>query len=339
MAQFDKRTAVLQAVMAADRLHKDFNTKAYIDNGPGRIDVFNMLVQFDVPVLFRPLRGLLGAYLDGPNPGVLITTQRQLPIQRFTAGHELGHFILKHHPSLDDESAIFRSFDATTGNFDLQEIQANSFSSQLLMPRWLIASHMTRQQWSPDDVVQPSVIYQLSLRLGTSYAATCYALLTNKIISRAVYDLVVNITPKKLKQPLIQPYEPANWHGDMWVITERDSGLFVQGSRSDYVVFTFPEHSSSGYVWKFDDLAEAGLVIVKDERSTVGPADIVGGVVSRNVITVAKQGARGIVKLREVRPWQVAGKAIQSVDLNVDLNGPIGQGLLLAQREAALGAI
>lgn len=332
----NKRTAILQAVMAADRLHKEFDTKAYIDAGPGRIDVFNMFVHFDVPVLFRPLRGLLGAYLDGPNPGVLITTQRQLPIQRFTGGHELGHFILKHHPSIDDEAAIFRSNDATAGVFDLQEVQANSFSSQLLMPRWLIASHMTRQEWTPDDIVQPSIIYQLSLRLGTSYTATCYALLTNKIIPRGTYDQVISVTPKKLKQPLIAPHEPASWHSDVWVITERDTGLFVEGSRSDYVVFTFPEHSGSGYIWRFDDLAEAGLVIVTDERLAVSPANVIGGTVSRNVVAVAKQGARGIVKLREVRPWQVAGKAIQSVDLNVDLNGPISQGLLPAQRKAAL---
>lgn len=333
----NKRDAILQAVMAADRLHKEFDTKSVAESGVGRIDVFDMFVKYDLPLVFRPLNKLLGAFLDEDSPGVLVTTQRQLPIQRFTAGHELGHYVLKHKPHADDETSIFRSNEITAGT-DLQEVQANSFSSELLMPRWLIASHMKRQEWTPEDIVRPEVIYQLSLRLGTSYSGTCYALFTNKIIARPVYDSLVELQVKKIKQPFIGSHEPVNWKGDMWLITERDDGLCVQGSRSDLVVLHFAEHSGSGYIWRLDDLVSAGLEIVSDQRSANGPEDVVGGIITRNVIAEAKNGAKGVVKLRELRPWQVAGKAIKSVDLDVDLNGPMRQGLLPKQREAALGA-
>ncbi len=235
----DYRKAILQATLAADRLHKDFDTKAHIEKGDSRINVFDMFVKLDIPVVFRPLASLLGAYLDDPSPGVLVTTKRPLSIQRFTAGHELGHAVLKHRPSLDNEDAIFRAIPASTTKHEEQEIQANAFASQLLMPRWLVAQHMTRQSWTNDDVKKPDVIYQLSLRLGTSYSAMCYSLLTNKIIRRSTYENVVEISPKAIKKTLVAPYEPANWYGDMWIITERDDGMFLQGSRSDLVVLSF----------------------------------------------------------------------------------------------------
>ena len=334
----NNRAALMQAVLAADRLHKQFDTKTHTQSGDGRIDIFSMFVDLDIPMLFRPLNGLLGAYLADPSPGVMVTTQRQLPIQRFTAGHELGHAVMKHLPSLDDEEAIFRMAVAGNSTLDIQEMQANAFASQLLMPRWLIAEHMTRQQWTPETIGTPETVYQLSLRLGTSYAATSYALFQNKVISRADYNRIVAVKPKAIKQPLVEPYVPANWKGDIWLITERDDKLFIEGSRSDLVLFSFAEHAGSGYIWRLDDLAEAGLIIVQDRRSSEGDDDLIGGIVSRKVVAESQEGAKGTVHLREVRPWQVAGKALQSVDLDLDLNGPVKPGLLPAQREAALGA-
>lgn len=63
------RDAILSAVSEADRLHKQFDTKARADKGESRIAVFEMLVDRDIPVLFRPLNGLLGAFLDDPCRG------------------------------------------------------------------------------------------------------------------------------------------------------------------------------------------------------------------------------------------------------------------------------
>ena len=77
----DVRAAILNAVLEADRLHKEFDTKARADRGEGRINVFEMLVNRHIPVMFQPLKGLLGAFLKEDEPGVLVTTQRQLPGQ------------------------------------------------------------------------------------------------------------------------------------------------------------------------------------------------------------------------------------------------------------------
>src|SRR5260370_21304922 len=170
------RYAILNAVVAADRLHREFDTKARAERGEGRSDVFGSVVKRDIPVMFRPLKGLLGAYIDNPDQGVLVTTQRPLPVQRFTAAHELGHAALGHEASLDEEDILTRALFVTEASYDPREIQANAFSTELLTPRWLLVQHMKRQGWTRENLTDPVVVYQLALRMGSSYSATCYAL-------------------------------------------------------------------------------------------------------------------------------------------------------------------
>ena len=103
----------------------------------------------------------------------MVTTQRQLSIQRFTAAHELGHFYLEHKPSLDDENVLRRSPFQNRGLPDLQELEANTFAAAFLMPRWLVMQHCRQHKWTAADLLDPDNVYQLALRLGTSYKATC----------------------------------------------------------------------------------------------------------------------------------------------------------------------
>ena len=331
------RDDILNAVYEAGRFHKDYETEARASKGEGRIDVFGMLVGKDIPVMFRPLRNLLGAYLDDPEQGVMVTTQRQLPVQRFTAAHELGHAALGHEASFDEEEVLTRALFDGGAHFDKREVQANAFATALLTPQWLIVQHMKRQGWNRTDLENPVVVYQLSLRMGSSFAATCYALLDCKGIDRSTCDKLMEVNKKKrtIKQSLAEPYTPDNWYGDVWLVTERDHGMVLEGSRSDLVVVKVQEHANSGYVWQFGELAEAGLAIREDGRASEGSQHI-GGVVFRTVIAEADGNANGHVCLREVRPWQAVGTPLNSVELDVDLSGPVAAGLLPVQREALL---
>jgi predicted secreted protein len=333
----DVRAAILQAVYEADRLHKEFDTKARADRGATRIDVFGMLVRNDITVMFKPLKGLLGAFLnEGGVPGVMVTTQRQLPVQRFTAAHELGHAVLKHDISLDKEDVLARSPFVERESYDIREIQANAFASHLLTPSWLIAKQMVRYGWTREHLTDPGVVYQLSLRMGTSYIAACYALAQHNAITHDTCADLVAIEPKSIKQLLAHPYVPENWRRDVWLVTENDNGLVLEGSRNDLVVMRFQEHSSSGYVWQFGDLVDAGLDIKKDGRTTEQGKEHFGGVVFRTVIAEPQDGASGHVQLREVRPWQKKVAPLHSIDLDVELSGPVRPGLLAAQRQEEL---
>ena len=235
---------------------------------------------------------------------MIITTQRQLPVQRFTAAHELGHAVLGHTPSLDPEDILMRSpFGArVVGGYDLQEIQANAFASQLLIPSWLLAKHVRRQGWSPDDLVDPDMVYQLSLRLGASYSATCHALLSSRVIKKPAYDILVDVKPRAIKKRLLDSYEPENYRGDVWTITERDDGLLLEGSRSDLVVINVLEHSGSGYLWRIEDLAAVGLAVVSDGRTDTHDRETIGGMVFRKLVAKSEEGAIGHVNLRRGPP-------------------------------------
>ena len=246
---------------------------------------------------------------------------------------------LGHATSLDIEEILARSPFVEGESYDLREIQANAFASQLLTPSWLLVKHMQRQRWARDRLTDPVCVYQLSLRLGTSYTATCHALSRHNVITSAVSSSLLKIQPKAIKQRLAAPYQPESWYGDVWLITERDDGIILEGSRSDLVVLKFMEHSGSGYVWQFGDLADAGLAVVQDGRAADPDAELIGGVVLRTVITEPQEGARGHVCLREVRPWQATGEPLQSLELDVNLYGPVQPGLLQAQREAWLSAV
>ena len=104
----DFRAANIRGRQEATRLHNAFAMRDRIEAEGGRIDVFETIVRSGVPLLFRPLEGLLGVFIDEPIPGVLVTTKRSLSIQRFTGAHELGHYTFGHNPSLDDESILRR---------------------------------------------------------------------------------------------------------------------------------------------------------------------------------------------------------------------------------------
>ena len=148
----------------------------------GNVDVFGAIHAIDLPLLLRPLQGLLGAYLRDPAPGVLVTTQRPMSIQRFTAAHELGHFSLRHDPSLDDESILRRMPIGAQPSGDFQEVEADAFGVAFMMPRWLIGWHAERQGWTVEAFRRPNIVYQLALRIGASYEAACWTLVRHRLI-------------------------------------------------------------------------------------------------------------------------------------------------------------
>src|ERR1700688_4901548 len=333
----EARAVIMNAVRGAARLHLKHGSERLVDRGEGRVDVFRMILDQDIPLVFRPLSGLLGAFINDPMPGVMVTTRRPLAVQRFTAAHELGHALLGHQPSLDDEGLLRRTPFAYKSGYELQEVEADAFATELLVPRWLVTSHVVRQGYKASDLSRAEVVYQLSLRLGVSYSAMCYSLRHHGAIRRTACQALVEIPPREIKESLAEGVRPDSWHGDVWVVTERDEGMLLEGSRTDLVVLRFAEHSGSGYLWRFDELAEAGLKILEDRRVALNQGDQIGGVVARRVTAQPMQGARGLARLAEVRPWLPMAEPLHTVSLRMDLSGPVEAGLPVAERRRLLG--
>jgi Zn-dependent peptidase ImmA (M78 family) len=329
-------TAVRRATMAAARLHHNLESEARVQREGGNIDVFDVVSRLHIPLLLRPLQGLLGVFLNEPTPGILVTTERPLSVQRFTGAHELGHFQLKHRPSLDDETILRRSPLVSRPHDDLQEVEADAFAIGFMMPRWLLAWHCERQSWSTAELRRPDIIYQLSLRIGASYEATCWTLVRYRLLSMDLARSLAAIQPRELKQALLGGYRPENFRGDVWLLTKRDGGAVIGGSRADLFVLRLPEHSGGGYLWNFDQLKETSFVIVRDEHES-GDAEGVGSHTIRRVTAESRSRQFGEMQLIEHRPWQQT-KAINSFKLIYDLTGPEGEGYSRAERRQLLEA-
>jgi hypothetical protein len=317
----NRRDAILSGALAATRLHRQSGTEEELTLTRAPVDVFGALLKKEAAVLFRPLEGLLGACLAYPAPGVIISTQRPLSVQRFTGAHELGHIVLHHNSSFDGEEILHRpeSLSKTT------EIQANAFASEFLIPRWLPQIHGRAQGWNRQSLKNPATVYQLALRMGASYEATCIALRRHNAVDPQMLSVLQSVQPKVIKQRLLPGYQPDHWHRDVWLLTERDEGAIIEGQPDDLFLFRLNEKSGAGYLWDIAELKKRGFVIIQDTRNITKESEVqattIGGSVERIITAQSGNPAVGELLLALRRPWQKSGEAAGKLHFRYDLRG------------------
>ena len=325
------RDIILKGAMAAaDLLNSTGGRQKYAARG--RVDVFDLPASLEpqnggIPLVFQHLDGLLGAFLPRPTAGVLVTTQRSLSVQRFTAAHEIGHAVMGHEPSLDDDGILRRPMPRVATNAaDRQEGEANAFASALLLPQWLLSTHASRHGWTPARLREGEATYQLGLRVGLSYHATCMALLHYKRLDMADYRRLVDVPPKDYKRLLLSDVPPpANWFGDVWHLTTQDGDALVEGGVGDHLVIDLVENAAAGYLWDVEPLWKLGLVELDDRRFRLDPQGAVGGPVLRRVTARCDGEVRGVADLAERRPWE-SNAVNQRLRLELNLIGAVRAG-------------
>jgi hypothetical protein len=328
--------AIRAGTMAATRLHVELGTKADVERHGGGIDVFGAAFTLGLPVLFRPLKSLLGAYLPFPSPGALVTTARPLNIQRFTGAHELGHHRLGHEPSLDSEGILRRmplGGSRAVGS-GYQEAEANAFAAAFMMPKWLLLWHCARQGWTVNYLYNPLIVYQLALRLGQSYEALTWTMERYNLISDSIGRQLRETQPRTIKVGLLADYRPVDYRGDVWLLTERDRDTVIEGSRNDHFVLRLREHGGAGYLWNAEELVASGFALIRDLTAS-DDLEGVGGEVTRELTVTPEIPARGKVLLEESRPWEPDAPLTQ-LALEYDLTGPEEEGYSRAERRKLL---
>ena len=329
--------AIRRATLAAARLHRNLGLQAHAENESGRIDVFDAIARLGVPLIFKPLEGLLGSYLSDPTPGILVTTKQPLNVQRFTAAHELGHHQLRHKPSFDDETVISRAPFNPRREDDAQETEAEAFAAAFLLPRWLVGWHCERQGWDDEALERPEIVYQLALRTGTSYTAACWTLERYKILSRTSASQMADIEPGKIKHALLGELRPHDDFGDVWVLTERDAGMRIEGGPSDHFVVRLGELSAAGYLWELEGLPAEAFKVISDGREDIDSEEIVGGPTIRRIIARSLRRQTGVLGLSQRRPW-LPTKLLAAFRLHYDLIGAESEGWSRAERRYRLEA-
>lgn len=326
------RNARLTGTAEAHRIHRMMESRERVEATDGQVDVFGILAELEVLVVFKPLDGLLGAFLKQEAPGVIISTKRPYSVQRFTGAHELGHAVLDHDPSLDSPGVLRRAaigyIPTGTGNFRayLQEIEADAFAGELLAPRWLLIYHAKRQGWQASQLSDPDVAYQMALRCGCSYEATLRSLARNSLISETQVDAALKAKPKALKARLRGEAEWINPWSDVWRLTERDQGHRVPAADGDMLRVGLLQKSAAGYRWTANEVDPGLLLLMEDVRITTAT---VGGPSEK--LWYYRAGGEGlaVASYAERRPWEAAAVAAATFEVNIK---PVEKGLSRANR-------
>jgi len=116
---------------------------------------------------------------------VLVSRNFSYEVRRFTASHEIGHFIL--HPRIGDRT-LHRElgFNAPRGNRPPLEQEADYFASCLLMPRKAVIAEFNARFTSKHPLVlSDTVAYHLKADAGTLFAQPPGSLMFAEAVARA----------------------------------------------------------------------------------------------------------------------------------------------------------
>ncbi len=269
--------ALMAAARRATEVLEEFEARKRIDAGYTRIDAEQIASASDVVVMYRKFELLLGGFfVEDGTPGIIVNWNRPRGLVHMTCAHELGHFKLGHESTSDTTVDVSR-------NAALVERTANQFAYALLAPSWLVSQTMRRQCWGRDSLGNPSVIYQMSLRLGMSYKAMVWSLV--RLGHLNVNDAlgIVDVQPISLKRELLGGAAPSTSRSDVWMLTEADRDRVLEPGLVDQMVFDLPNHVGSGRLWSVDEAQSEGFMLkpfVRDARLVPvrrGAEVVVGG--------------------------------------------------------------
>lgn len=237
------------------------------------IDVFDTIRSLGIFLHFRPLDKLFGAFLspEAGRFGILLNSEHPLSLRRFTAGHELGHYILGHGPDSDTGREIAEG--GNYSNLPPQEKEANMFAAAFLMPSELL-EHTARGL--DIDLASASLsesqVLLLSAHIGCSHKATITRLRTLGYVD-ANWPRGDRHQPLEIKQAL-GGYKPhaigrtgkkITWN-DVVVVNETSANGLVLISEGQVLEIALKNRFTSGYVWELVGAPE-GVKIEKLTRS------------------------------------------------------------------------
>lgn len=320
-----KREEILRATTAAAQILHQFPV-----GNRTSFDIVGAVTALDIPLVFRPLRGLWGASItvDNDARGVLVTTKLGLAVQRFTLAHEVGHVLLAHEMSFDETVGFAGRLGSSSR--PVQELAADTFASELLAPRALMLSAARRHKWTKQALTEPAHIYQMSLRLGISFQAACWALAAHGVVPRAKAQVLHEHRVKNLKRTLASEALIENPWADVWKVTEEDTGSLVEADPYDLFAIHLQDDASSGYLWELVDAGPHSQIV--DERAA--DVDLYGASTSRVVFLRFTAPGTHRLFFEHRRPWNQ--QKLAHIDIAIDNYGKEEGGFARRHRERVL---
>jgi hypothetical protein len=157
-------------------------------------DVYELVCKYGLSLRFTKISTMDGLYLnDGLAGSINVSTLRPSGHQRFTAAHELGHFIFGHGAHLDEkiEKMVSTSED---------ENVADAFARHLLMPKRAVLCAFTHLGTSP-KTASPEQYYAAASWLGVGYTTLIqHSRWTLNLIDNVQLHKLTLKNPQQIKQ-------------------------------------------------------------------------------------------------------------------------------------------
>jgi Zn-dependent peptidase ImmA (M78 family) len=123
------------------------------------VDVESIAARHNIQIHREDLEDISGLiYRDGNQVTIGVNNKESSNRQRFTIAHELGHYFLHTQNPLfiDKVFAVRRRDQLSSEAVSIEEIEANAFAAELLMPTRLLAQELSKlphvQDYERDDV-------------------------------------------------------------------------------------------------------------------------------------------------------------------------------------------
>jgi Zn-dependent peptidase ImmA (M78 family)/predicted secreted protein len=303
-----------------------------------RVPVFEVIEDRGIWLSFEPLKNLLGVYQRvGQAAGIAVHAGHPVPLQRFTAAHELGHHLLGHRSSFDNRDAIESQSD------EPEEMQAQTFAASLLMSEATVESALEHRGLDPArPQLSPLDVYLMSSELGVSFKAAVTQLrVLNRIDPQDATDLYRQ-SALALKQQLLGGRRPDNPRASVWRLDVADNQRIVTVDLGDELDFALPEMRSTGYEWVPSPEHESHFAIVSDryERADEGSDEPVFGASGvRHLTLKAVRAGTCRVNLVLEQPW-TGGDSSATFTVSTTIASPpvseVGRGISVNQQSQLL---
>jgi len=191
-------------------------------------DVYELISKYGLTLRFTNISTLDGLYLnDGFLGSINVSTLRPSGHQRFTAAHELGHYLLGHGAHLDEKIEDMES-DST------EEAMADTFARHLLMPKRAVLRGFRSLGITP-ATANPEQYYAVASWLGVGYTTLVqHSRWTLGLIDNAQLHQLTLKTPKQIK---LRRVPSVSWSGrkELWPLAGWWNGTNVHVQIGDVI--------------------------------------------------------------------------------------------------------
>ena len=207
------------------------------------VDPFEAIARLGLELVIARLDNLLGAVLPQGNGGVLITSERPIGVQRYTAAHEIGHWVLH-----SDELRLDREGDVFGSPSTERERQAQLFAAYFLMPPPLMEAAVARHGLHHGRI-RPDQVYLVSRDVDVSYEAAIRRLVTMKLIDSAHAATLIKVGRLNALKGAFDGHRPIDGNAEMWSVDATADRVTLPVRQGDDVLVMLPENRTTGWRW------------------------------------------------------------------------------------------